>query len=153
TGNVDALIVLTEKQKNDIVNRFGHEDKVFVIPKYYEVNVPKIRGVRSLVANVMHYSGQNERDMSKVSIVSTVVSVKNIDPTINARESVGSEVSEARLEVWGLRHKKEEYRKMIESIDLGKNAVIKCYTQNPETIYQDPSLSVVTPNAEGFSLS
>lgn len=153
TGNVDALIVLTEKQKNDIVNRFGHEDKVFVIPNYYEVNVPKIRGVRSLVANVKHYSGQNERDMSKVSIVSRFSSVKNIDHTIKAFESVVREVPEARLEIWGSGDKKEEYRDLIESLDLEKNVFIKGYTQNPEKIYQDAALSVVTSNAEGFSLS
>ena len=42
---------------------------------------------------------------------------------------------------------------MIESLDLGKNVFIKGYTQNPEKIYQDAALSVVTSNAEGFSLS
>ncbi|WP_017547501.1 glycosyltransferase [Salinicoccus carnicancri] len=152
-GNVDALIVLTEKQKDDIASRFGHEDKVFVIPNYYEVNVPKIRGVRSFVANVKHYSGQSGRDMSKVSVVSRFSSVKNIDHTIRAFKNVVREVPEARLEIWGSGDKKEEYADLIDSLDLGNNVLIKGYTQNPEKVYQDAALSVVTSNAEGFSLS
>src|SRR5699024_12702261 len=111
---------------------------------YYEVNVPKIRGVRSLVANVKHYSGQNERDMSKVSIVSRFSSVKNIDHTIKAFESVVREVPEARLEIWGSGDKKEEYRELIESLDLGKNVFIKGYTQYSKKIYQDAALYVVS---------
>lgn len=153
-SNVDALIVLTEKQRYDIVNRFGNEDKVFVIPNYYEVNVPKIRGLRSFIANMKHYSDQDPvRDMSKVSIVSRFSSVKNISHTIKAFKDVVKEVPDAKLEIWGSGDKKKEYLELIEDLNLKDNVEVKGYTQNPEKIYQTAALSTVTSNAEGFSLS
>lgn len=151
--NVDALVVLTEKQRNDIVNRFGNKDKVFVIPNYYEVNMPKIRGIRSFISNVKHYGDRSVRDMSRVSIVSRFSSVKNIDHTIEAFKDVVEEVPEAKLEIWGSGDKKGEYTELIETLGLQDNAEVKGYTQNPEKIYQAAALSVVTSNAEGFSLS
>ncbi|WP_411843126.1 glycosyltransferase [Salinicoccus sp. HZC-1] len=152
--NVDALVVLTEKQRNDIVSRFGNKDKVFVIPNYYEVNKPKIRGMRSFIANMKHYSDRDSgRDLSKVSIVSRFSSVKNIDHTIKAFKDVVKEVPDAKLEIWGSGDKKEEYIELIQDLDLQGNVEVKGYTQNPEKIYQSAALSTVTSNAEGFSLS
>lgn len=42
---------------------------------------------------------------------------------------------------------------MIESLELDDNVLIKGYTQNPGKIYQSGALSVLTSNAEGFSLA
>ncbi len=153
-ANVDALIVLTEKQKNDIAERFGHREKLFVIPNYYEVNMPKIKGLRSFIAKMKHNGDRTEeRDMSKVSIVSRFSSVKNIDHTIKAFKDVVKEVPEARLEIWGSGDKQKEYIKLIKDLNLKDNVELKGYTQNPEKIYQSAALSTVTSNAEGFSLS
>lgn len=153
-STVDALVVLTEKQRYDIVNRFGNEDKVFVIPNYYEVNVPKIRGLRSFIANMKHYSDQDSvRDMSKVSIVSRFSSVKNIEHTIKAFKDVVKEAPDAKLEIWGSGDKKKAYIELIKELSLHDNVEVKGYTQNPEKIYKNAALSTVTSNAEGFSLS
>lgn len=151
--NVDALIVLTDKQKLDIVNRFGHKDKVHVIPNYYDANVTKPKGLKSIFSNKKDNTSQIERDMSKVVIVSRFAGIKNIDHTIKAFKKVVSEVPEAKLEIWGSGDKKKEYADMIESLNLSDNVFIKGYAQSPEKIYQSGGLSVLTSNAEGFSLA
>src|SRR5699024_7888770 len=139
--NVDALIVLTEKQKNDIVNRYGHEDKIHVIPNYYEVSSSKITGLKSIISNITQHNSQ--RDISKATVISRFQDFKN----------VVKEVPEATLEIWGSGDKKKEYAELIKSLDLSENVLIKGYTQNPEEIYQSGGLSVLTSNAEGFSLA
>lgn len=149
--NVDALIVLTEKQKNDIVNRYGYEDKIHVIPNYYEVNSSKIKGLKSIFSNITQNNSQ--RDMSKAIVISRFSGIKNIDHTIKAFKNVVKEVPEATLEIWGSGDKKKEYAELIKSLDLSENVLIKGYTQNPEEIYQSGGLSVLTSNAEGFSLA
>ena len=149
--NVDALIVLTEKQKNDIVNRYGYEDKIHVIPNYYEVSSSKIKGLKSIFSNITQNNSQ--RDMSKAIVISRFSGIKNIDHTIKAFKNVVKEVPEATLEIWGSGDKKKEYAELIKSLDLSENVLIKGYTQNPEEIYQSGGLSVLTSNAEGFSLA
>ena len=151
--SVDALIVLTEKQKHDIVSRYGHEDKVYVIPNYYDPNVSKIKGLKSIFTTVKQDSSQSERDMSKVVIVSRFSGIKNIDHIIQAFKKVIAEVPEAKLEIWGSGDKEKEYAGMIESLGLDDNVLIKGYTQNPGKIYQSGALSVLTSHAEGFSLA
>lgn len=152
-AGVDALIVLTEKQKNDIVTRFGHEDKVHVIPNYYDASVPKEKGLKSIFTNKKTTSDQSTRDMSKVVIVSRFAGIKNIDHTIKAFKNVIEEVPEAKLEIWGSGDKEDDYAELIQSLDLSDNVVIKGYAENPEKIYQSGALSVLTSNAEGFSLA
>ena len=151
-SNVDALVVLTEKQRNDITERFGFKDRVFAIPNYYEVKIPKIRSMRSLLANVRQLD-KPERDMSKVAVISRFSSIKNIDHTIKAFKTVIKEVPEAKLEIWGSGEKKEAYIEQIQELNLQNHVKVKGYTQNPEKIYQSAALSVVTSKAEGFSLS
>lgn len=151
---VDAIAVLTEKQKQDIVSRFGHEEKIFVIPNYYECGPPKITGLRSLAVNVKQRAGTTkERDMFKVVVISRFSGVKNIDHTIKAFKDVVKAVPEAKLEIWGQGDKKEEYLNLIKELGVGDNVKVKGYTQHPENVYRSAALSLVTSKAEGFSLS
>lgn len=151
---VDALVVLTEKQKRDIVDRFGHAEKIFVIPNYYESGPPKITGIRSLAVNVKQRAGaKKERDMSKVVVISRFSGVKNIDHTIRAFKDVVKAIPNAKLEIWGQGDKKEAYLDLIKELGLGDNVKVKGYTQHPENVYRSAALSLVTSKAEGFSLS
>lgn len=151
-SNVDALILLTDKQRNDIVNRFGFKDKVFVIPNHYEVKTPRVRGIRSLAAYIRNYR-KPERDMSKAVVITRFSSIKSIDQTIRAFKDVMTEVPDARLEIWGSGKEKKKYIQLINTLELQDNVKVNGYTQNPERIYQSAALSVTTSKAEGFSLS
>src|SRR5699024_3480060 len=102
--NVDALIVMTEKQKNDIVNRYGYEDKIHFIPNYYDVSSSKIKRLKSIFSNITQNNSQ--RDMSKAIVIARFSGIKNIDHTIKAFKNVVKEVPEATLEIWGSGDKK-----------------------------------------------
>ncbi|WP_342388833.1 glycosyltransferase [Salinicoccus bachuensis] len=151
--DIDALVVLTEKQRQDIISRFGHPEKVFVVPNYYDPGPPKVTGLRSFLMNVRQRSRKIERDMKKVVIVSRFSSIKSIDHTIRAFKDVVEAVPEAKLEIWGKGDKKQEYKDLIKKLDLDGNVKVKGYTQHPENVYRSGAMSVVTSKAEGFSLS
>lgn len=153
-SNVDALVVLTEKQRQDIIQRFGHADKIYVIPNYYEVHLPRVTGIRSLVRNVKHLRELNkDRDMHKVVIISRFSKIKNIHHTIQAFRNVVKAVPDASLEIWGQGDEESHYKQLIKDYRLKDNVKIKGYTEYPEKIYHSAALSVVTSKAEGFSLS
>lgn len=152
--NVDALVVLTEKQRQDIIKRFGYEDKIFAIPNYYETPSRKITGLRSLVSNIENITQINRsRDTTKVVIVSRFSTIKNIDHVIHAFKKVVEQVPQATLEIWGQGDEESSYKTLIEDYYLKKNIKIKGYAKHPEKKYQSSALSVVTSKAEGFSLS
>lgn len=153
-NNVDGLVVLTEKQRQDIIKRFGFADKVFAIPNYYEVPTPRITGLRSLISTVKNMNdSNNNRNMSKIVIISRFSRLKNINHTIQAFKKVVEIVPEATLEIWGQGGEEKTYTDLIEKFHLEDHITIKGYTQHPEKIYQSAALSVVTSKAEGFSLS
>lgn len=157
---VDALAVLTEKQKLDISERFGHGDKIHVIPNYYEANQTKKIG-KSFIRTTLRETknllrGRQvswKRNMLKVVIISRFSSIKNIDHVIKAFKKVVEAVPGARLEIWGGGNKKKEYLALINELELTRNVFIKGYTHHPERIYRSGALSAVTSKAEGFSLS
>lgn len=151
--DVDGLVVLTEKQRHDIVERFGHPEKVFVVPNYYDPGPPKITGLRTLLNNMKHRTRKIERDMKKVVIISRFSSIKSIDHTIKAFKEVVAAVPEATLEIWGSGDKKQEYMDLIKKLALEDSVKVKGYTQDPGNVYRSGALSVVTSKAEGFSLS
>ncbi len=157
---VDALIVLTEKQKMDIAKRFGHEEKIYVIPNYYEAHQSE-KTIKSFIKTTFRETKNLlrgkppsfKRDMKKVVIISRFSSIKNIDHIIKAFKHVVEAIPEAQLEIWGGGNKKKDYLQLIDDLELKKNVSIKGYTQNPGKIYRSGALSAVTSKAEGFSLS
>ena len=153
-SNVDAIAVLTEKQKQDITDRFGHERKVFAIPNFTQVQVPKVTGIRSLIDNVRYIKNyRSTRDMKKAVIISRFSKLKNIDHGIKAFEKVLERVPEAKLEIWGQGDYAAEYEKLISELGLSKSVKVKGYTTNADRKYQSAALSLMTSKSEGFSLS
>ncbi len=83
-NNIDSLVVLTEKQKNDIEKRFGKRDNYFVIPHSIDKKYINI-----------------DTEENKVVIVSRLHEEKNIDHAIRAFKKVVSKVPNAKLHIYG----------------------------------------------------
>lgn len=151
--NVDAIAVLTEKQKSDIVERFGQDKKIHVIPNYTEVHVPRITGIRSTIAYTRYKRNYiKTRDLNKVVIVSRFSKLKNITHSIKAFSKVIQHVPEAKLEIWGHGNYSKEYEQEIKKLNLNKSVKLKGYTRKPNKVYQSAAFSLMTSRSEGFSL-
>lgn len=151
--NVDAIAVLTEKQKSDIVERFGQNEKIHVIPNYTEVHVPRITGIRSTIAYTRYKRNYiKTRDLNKVVIVSRFSKLKNITHSIKAFSKVVQHVPEAKLEIWGHGNYSKKYKQEIKKLNLNKSVKLKGYTRKPNKVYQSAAFSLMTSRSEGFSL-
>ena len=82
-NEIDALVVLTQKQKNDIINQFGSRDNYYVIP--HSINVTD---------KVL------EKEKNKVVIISRLHKEKRIDHSIKAFKNVVMKIPNAKLYIW-----------------------------------------------------
>ena len=85
-ANIEKVIVLTEEQKNDIVEHFGFPEKIHVIPHTYEIH---------------EEPDFSKRDLSRVVLLSRFAEHKQIDHAIRAFRKVCDVLPDKRLEIYG----------------------------------------------------
>jgi poly(glycerol-phosphate) alpha-glucosyltransferase len=136
-NKIDKVIVLTNEQKNDITQRFGHPEKFYVLPHTYEVNQePSFK----------------ERDLSKVVLLSRLADQKQIDHAIRAFRIVCDDLPDKRLEIYGAGKEEAKLKKLINELNLQNNVFLMGYATNINEIYSKSALSLLTSRFEGFAL-
>ncbi|WP_101842941.1 glycosyltransferase [Halobacillus sp. Marseille-P3879] len=140
----DGAFVLTEQQRQDLIQRFGRKEFFHTIPHFHEY---KEKGtVKKLLST-------NKRDPKLAVVVSRLSTLKRIDHIIKAFKKVVNEIPDARLEVWGTGTEEEKLKSLIRDNNLEENVKIKGYTHNPDEVYKRGLFSVLTSKSEGFALS
>lgn len=134
----DALVLLTESQKDDIERQFGKDVKYVVIPN-----------------SATEFSRQPDicRDPFLFSIVSRLEEVKSLDRAIRAFKIVVNRDPRLKLEIWGRGSLGEELSCLIGDLGLEKNVSLNGYTRAPETVYSRSRCTISTSLSEGFGLS
>ncbi|WP_432371250.1 glycosyltransferase [Staphylococcus chromogenes] len=135
-NKVDALILLTNKQKNDIVRRFGYRENYHVIP--HSVEIPDI---------------YKKKQNNKVVIIARLHHEKRLDHSIKAFKNVVESVPNAILEIYGDGDEKNKLQSLITKLDLNKNVKLKGFTKNVNEVLQTAEFTLNTSYYEGFSLS
>ncbi len=134
----DAIVVLTEKQKQDIQKRFGTKGNFHVIPHVMEkLPVP------------VSFLG---RKAKKVIALSRFSREKNLDQMITMFSRVVQQVPEATLEIYGSGSLKRDLTELIDKLGMSRHIFLKTYVSNPSEIYESAVLSLLTSNCEAFSL-
>ncbi|GIN96088.1 glycosyl transferase [Siminovitchia terrae] len=134
----DSIVLLTEKQKQDIQKRFGTKGNFHVIPHVMEkLPVP------------VSFS---RRKAKKVIALSRFSEEKNLDQMITMFSRVVQQVPEATLEIYGSGSLKGELTKLIDQLGMNGRIFLKAYVSNPSEIYESAVLSLLTSNCEAFSL-
>lgn len=146
--NVDGMIVLTDKQRKDIIDRFGNGEKVFVIPNIYEVDASPVSRIKDFTTQF-----NTTREINKAVLISRLSSIKNVDHAVHAFKSVVDEIPDAKLEIWGRGDTEESLDALIKELGMTQNVLLKGYTGNPSQVYHSAALSIMTSKAEGFSLA
>lgn len=135
-NNIDGVIVLTEKQKQDICKSFKCYNKVRVIP--HSVQKPAKK--------------KNESSDITFSLIARLHPIKQIDQAIKAFQAVVKEVPEAILNIYGEGKSEENLRNTIVSLHLENNVCLKGFSKNTDQIYQSSLATIVTSYSEGFSM-
>lgn len=133
---VDALVVLTNKQKNDIINRFGYRNNYYVIP--HSIELPDIK---------------RDKENNKVVIVSRLHSEKRLEHCVKAFQNVVKAIPDATLQIYGDGDEKAKLQKLITELHLTENVKLEGFSRNVNEILQSAECSLNTSYYEGFSLS
>ncbi|ELK38939.1 glycosyltransferase [Brevibacillus agri BAB-2500] len=134
----DAVVVLTNKQKEDIVSRFGFSEKIFVIPHAIDKKVIPARF--------------ETREPFKAIYLARYSKEKQHESLVRVFHRVVQNYPNAKLDLYGFGDQKENIVKFIKSLELDDNITVNEFVENPEEIYNNASLSVLTSKCEGFSL-
>ncbi|HEX2245980.1 MAG TPA: glycosyltransferase, partial [Arthrobacter sp.] len=135
----DALVVLTEAQREDMAADFGHADLLEVIPQVApprkETNVPT--------------------DPNRLVLVARTHPKKRVDEAIRVFRKVLDGNPDAILEVYGFGYGDKEELKihhLIDDLSLGDSVRFMPFTSNPDDIYATASATLLTSASEGFPL-
>ncbi|MCC2931126.1 glycosyltransferase [Bacillus sp. LBG-1-113] len=134
----DAVIFLTEKQKTDIVKRFGDRSNYFVIPHAHKKP--------DTLADF------SERDLKRVVMLARYHEQKNLSHAIKAFQITAKQVPDARLEIYGFGELEKELQKLIEELNLHQNVFLKGFTENPKAEFKTAAFSALSSDYEGFGL-
>lgn len=133
---VAATVFLTERQRADAEAVYGRTTSWKVIPHAAEVATDL--GI--------------VRDPNLVVMMARLDQQKQLNHAIEAFVHVVRAVPKARLEIWGRGTDEKELAALIARKDLGGSVFLKGYTSNPNRVYQQAAMALVTSKYEGFGL-
>ena len=133
---LDSVVILTNNQKEDIIQEFGDYDNISVIPH----SVPNIPIIKA------------KKKKSTVSLVARLAPVKRIQHSIIAFQQVVKQFPDARLEIFGSGKLKSELKSKIKELHLENNVFLKGYSQDTDLIYQSSLVTLLTSKSEAFAL-
>ncbi|WYP25862.1 alpha-glucosyltransferase N-terminal domain-containing protein [Alkalihalobacillus sp. FSL W8-0930] len=137
---LDAVFFLTNEQLRDFQTLTGPDSSFFYTPHTLGKN---------LDPNVLNIS----RPFNKAVIVSRLTNSKNLKDSIHAFAKVVKSIPEATLDIYGSGEEEESLDSLIKELNLEQHITLKGYTNTPELIYQEATLTFCTSKFEGFGLS
>ncbi|MCJ8007971.1 glycosyltransferase [Lederbergia wuyishanensis] len=136
-NNVEALVVLTESQKKDIIKQFGDYNNVHVIPNF--------------ITPIKDY--EYNRDPNLVTMISRYHPEKRIDETILAFKKVIKELPNAVLEIYGHGEDEDRLKNIIKKSHLENNVFLRGYTTKIGEVLGKSNLSIITSKFEGLNVA
>lgn len=133
---LDGIIVMTEKQKQHIVDEF-HLKNVYVIPNFLVVDKKRI----------------SHRKTNDIVIFSRIVKMKGIQNAIKAFAIVCEKNPAARLIIYGKGDYEAELRTLISEKNLSNNVFMMGYANDIKEVLKNKIASLSTSEYEAFGLS
>lgn len=136
---MDGLVILTQKQRDDIEKRIGKKDQMYVIPHAFQqsnIKTPK----------------SDLYDPKKVVMVARLNSQKLHDHAIRALAKAKKEVPDIKLVLVGDGENKEDIKDLINKLELKDNVEMVGFTHDPSIYYEQAAFSILTSDYEGFGL-
>ena len=135
----DAVVFLTDKQKEYVSNRFGERDSYCVIRHPIPTNIDKVK--------------QKSTNSKTISMLARLVSIKQIDHAIKAMKYVVEHDRDVCLNIYGKGEEAKNLEELIRSLKLQNNIKLMGYTDNPKKVLLESSISLITSQTEAFCLS
>lgn len=134
----EAIVVLTEKQKEHIEQRFGVTHSLYTIPHPMEEYPDKIE--------------MKEREINSAVYVARFAENKQHKSAVRVFKQVVDEIPNAKLHFYGTGKNKTEIKKVVKDLNLENDIFFHGYVTNIKNIYNNAQLAISTSSFEGFSL-
>lgn len=135
----DALVVLTQAQRADLVNEFGHAERVKVIPHA----APRSRSEAAV-------------DPDRVVLVARTHPKKRVDEAIRVFRLVADGNPRARLDVFGFGYADAEEKKveaLVEELGLSGQVRFAGFMEDLREVYAGACVTLLTSASEGFGMA
>jgi glycosyltransferase involved in cell wall biosynthesis len=136
----DAVVVLTNKQREDIEQKIGKQEKLYVIPHANRIQ-PNLQAKPPTSTT------------NRIVIVARLTYKKQLDHAIKAMEIVTKTLPDASLHIFGEGDERASLTRLITDLQLGKHVFLEGFSDNPIAEYSHADLSLFTSHCEGFGLS
>lgn len=133
----NAIVVLTEQQKQDIESRYPKHN-IHVIP--HSLSVDKSDNKRAV------------KNYLKIVYLARFAIEKNHEAALNVFQKVVSNIPNAELHLYGFGDRKESIKFLIKEKGLQNSVFVNDHVYNVSPIYQEAGLSILTSMVEGFCL-
>ncbi|AIC96163.1 glycosyltransferase [Shouchella lehensis] len=133
----DAIIVLTEKQKQDIQAQYGEHQNIFVIPN--AITITKHEPVEKL--------------QNTVIMVTRLEKQKHLQRAIKLFPLVVKKIPNAQLNIFGKGSQKEQLEKCIKDNKMENHVFLRGYSRNIKQEIKKSNVSLLTSNYEGLPLA
>ena len=137
--DMDALVTLTERQRDDIAERRGRTSNMFVVPN--PVDQPA------------QPADPPPRDPHRVTIMARLEPQKRLQDAIAAFERVVRAVPEARLDIFGEGGRREKLQQEIDHRQLGGSVTLRGFDPEAREALWTSSAFVLSSAFEGYPLS
>ena len=138
-GGMDAMVTLTERQRDDIAARRGRTSNMFVVPNPVVMPEPP--------------SPRPQRDPKRVTIVARLEPQKGLPDAIAAFREVVHAVPGARLDIYGDGTQRERLQAEIESHGLTGSVALRGFDPRASERLWSSSAFLMTSAFEGYPLS
>ena len=137
-GGLDAMVTLTERQREDIAQRRGRTSNLFVVPNPVEMPAAPAGAAR---------------DPDRVAIVARLEGQKRLEEAIAAFERVTQKVPSARLDIFGEGGQRERLQAAIDGAGLAGNVNLRGFHSEARDALWTASAFMLTSAFEGHPLS
>lgn len=136
---MDAMVTLTDRQRQDIALRRGRTNNLFVAPNPVEMPTPPY----DLPA----------RDPYRIAMVARLEKQKNLPEAIAAFDLVRRRVPRARLDIYGEGGEREVVQRAISERGLAQHVVLHGHDPQARQMLWRASAFMVTSSYEGWNLA
>jgi poly(glycerol-phosphate) alpha-glucosyltransferase len=136
---MDAMVTLTERQRDDIAERYGATSNMFVVPNPVTMPAPP--------------ASAPPRDPDQVTIVARLEPQKRLTDAIAAFQRVVEAIPGARLDIYGDGSEAPALRAAIERHGLEGSVVLRGFDPRARESLWTSSAFLMTSSFEGYPLS
>jgi poly(glycerol-phosphate) alpha-glucosyltransferase len=137
-NGMDALVTLTDRQRDDIALRRGRTNNMFVIPNPVDLPDPP---------------ELPERDPDLVAVVARLEHQKRLLDAIRAFAMVREQVPTARFDIYGAGTRRDELQDEIDRLGLGEAVTLRGHDPRARDALWKASAFLMTSSFEGYPLS